>query len=170
MFKRTAIFCVLGLLCCCLFAPQGYSKVDTAIKIGYVDLRRAFYEYEKTKSLESELTKLSDEFQNERTGEVKEITKLRDEAELLKDESKGKKQGEIENKLKELQDFDRRTRQELLDKKNDMFRKVIDDIQGVVERLGKKNDYDYVLDSRNIMYGREGYDLTNEVLSELNKK
>ncbi len=169
MFKKVPMFLVLSLIAFIVFASFGYCKAEAA-KIGYVDLRRTFYEYEKTKDMEGELTKLADEFQGERAEEVKAITKMRDEAELLKDDTKNQKQSEIENKLKELQEFDRKTRQELLDKKNDMFRKVIDDIQGVVEQLGKKNDYDYVLDSRNIMYGREVFDLTDEVLGELNKK
>lgn len=169
MFKKISMFLVLSLTVVAVFASIGHCKGEAA-KIGYVDLRRAFYEYGKTKDMEGELTKLADEFQNERAEEVKAITKMRDEAELLKDDAKTQRQSEIENKLKELQEFDKKTRQELLDKKNDMFRKVIDDIQGVVERLGKKNDYDYVLDSRNIMYGREVFDLTDEVLGELNKK
>jgi len=155
------VFVVVGLL-----APSGYSKGG---KMGYVDLRRAFYEYEKTKSLEAELTSLTEDRQGKRTDMVGVITKLRDEAELLKGDTRDKKQGEIDVKLAELQEFDKVTRQELLNKKNDMFRGVIDDIQKVVEDLGKKGQYDYVLDSRNIMYADEKFDLTDEVVKRLNE-
>ncbi len=156
-----AMFIAFGML-----VPAAYS----AEKIGYVDLRRAFYDYERTKTFEEELNALTEERQSARTKKIEVITKMRDEAELLKDKAKQQKQAEIDAKINELQEFDRETRQQLLNKKNDMFRQVIDDIQKVVEDLGKKDNYDYILDSRNIMYGKEEFDLTDQVVTRLNKK
>lgn len=157
-----SVFILFGLL-----SPAGYSADG---KMGYVDLRKAFYEYDKTKSLEKELNDLTEDRQGTRTAKIETITKLRDEAELLNGDARNRKQGEIDAKLVELQEFDRETRQELLNKKNDMFREVIDDIQKVVEGIGKQGNYDYVLDSRNIMYAKEDYDLTSDVLKQLNKQ
>ncbi len=165
-FSKLAICLIIALVVFGLMVPAGFSK---DAKIGYVDLRRAFYEYEKTKTLETELTELTESSQADRTKLVEEITKLRDEAELLSGTAREQKQGAIDAKLAELQDFDRKTRQLLLNKKNDMFRQVIDDIQKVVEGIGKKDGYDYVLDSRNIMYANESFDLTDVVLKQLNK-
>ncbi|MEA3489437.1 MAG: OmpH family outer membrane protein [Candidatus Omnitrophota bacterium] len=155
-----------GLVASCVLAAPGYSA---DVKIGYVDLRQAFYEYDKTKNMEQELAAFTEDTQEKRTKMIEGITKLRDEAELLSEEAKRKKQGEIDNKLSELQEFDRGTRQTLLNKRNDMFREVIDDIQVVVKTMGKEGGYDYVLDSRNIMYANETFDLTEEVLKRLNK-
>lgn len=138
-------------------------------KIGYVDLRRAFYEYEETKDFEGDMTAISEERNAERTKKINEITKLRDEAELLKGAAKTKKDQEINDKLAELQTYDAETRQMLLNKKNDMFRVVIDKIAGVVKEIGNKEDYDYILDSRNIMFAKDAYDLTDKVISEINK-
>lgn len=139
------------------------------LKIGYVDIRKAFYEYEKTKTLEAELNDLTEDSQGKRDKMIQEITKLRDEGELLAGSAREKKQQAIDVKLTELQEFDKTTRQKLLNKKNDMFRKVIDDIQVVAEDIGKKGSYDFVMDSRNIMYAIEKYDLTEEVIKRLNK-
>jgi outer membrane protein len=50
-----------------------------------------------------------------------------------------------------------------------MFREVVDDIQKVVDDFGKKGKYDFILDSRNIMYGKEEFDLTDAVIKRLNK-
>jgi outer membrane protein len=138
-------------------------------KIGYVDLRRAFYEYEKSKTFEKELNELTGKRQSEREAKIKEISKLRDEMELLSGAAREKKQSQLEAKISDLNEFDRDTRQQLLNKKNDMFREVVDDIQKVVNGLGEKEKYDFILDSRNIMYGREEFDLTDEVVSQLNK-
>ncbi len=140
------------------------------LKVGYVDLRRAFYEYQKAKDLETQLSSLTGDRQDERNKKVDEVTRLRDELALLAGEAKAKKEKEIEEKLAKLQEYDKEIRQELLTKKNDMFREVIEDIQKVVESIGQAEGYDYVFDSRNIMYSKETYDLTNEVLKKLNNK
>jgi Skp family chaperone for outer membrane proteins len=38
-----------------------------------------------------------------------------------------------------------------------------------VENLGKKGKYDFVFDSRNIMYGKQQFDLTEDVIKALNR-
>ena len=168
MFKKMrkmAAICLVDFIVSQVAVLAAYAEA----KIGYVDLRRAFYEYEKTKTFETELNALTEERQAKRTGMIAAITKLRDEGELLQGEARQQKQTAIDAKLAELQEFDRDTRQQLLNKKNDMFRAVVDDIQKVVTEMGKAQKYDYVLDSRNVMYAQEQYDLTNEVVKKLNK-
>jgi outer membrane protein len=167
LMKRTGILFVVCLVVFGLIVPAGFCK---DLKVAYVDLRKAFYEYEKTKSLEEELNSLTQESQNKRNVMIEEITKLRDQAELLSGEKLEEKQKELDEKLTELQNYDREMRQTLLNKKNDMFRQVIDDIQKIVEGIGEKESYDYVLDSRNIMFADEQYDLTDRVITELNKE
>jgi len=162
MVALAVVFAVFGML-----APSGYSE---DIKIGYVDLRRAFYEYEKAKDMESQLSDLTEERKTERTKKIEAITKMREEAELLSGDARVKKEKGIDNKLTELQGFDRDVRQQLLNRKNDMFREVIEDIQKVVDILGAKEGYSYILDSRNIMYAQETYDLTDRIVGQLNKK
>ena len=166
MFKRLLIVLVIGIF---VLGALAFSAQAKDGKIGYVDLRRAFYEYDKTKTFEDELNKLTDARQAERTKKVETISKLRDELELLSGNARNKKQGQVEEKIADLNEYDRATRQQLLNKKNDMFREVIDDIQGVVDGMGKKGNYDYILDSRNIMYSKEDFDLTDQVIKKLNK-
>ncbi|MFH1878613.1 MAG: OmpH family outer membrane protein [Candidatus Omnitrophota bacterium] len=139
-------------------------------KIGYVDLRRSFYGYDKTKNLENNLNDLTKTRQDERAKKIELVTKLRDEAEMLNGPAKTSKQNEIDAKLDDLKAFDMETRQTLLNKKNDMFREVIDDIQKVVENIGKKEGYSYIMDSRYMMFAKEEFDLTNRVITELNGK
>jgi outer membrane protein len=157
----TAVFMVAGVLVFSAPAEQG--------KIGFVDLRKAFFEYEKTKTFESELNKLTDSRQQERTKKVEKVSKMRDELELLSGDARNKKQTLVEKEIAGLNEYDRSTRQMLLDKRNDMFREVVEDIQKIVDDLGKKGKYDFVFDSRNIMYGKEQFDLTDEVVKQLNK-
>ena len=45
---------------------------------------------------------------------------------------------------------------------------VVEDIQGIVEVFGKEGGYDYIFDSRNIMYADKKFELTEEVIKKLN--
>ena len=141
-----------------------------AMKIGYVDLRRAFYEYEKSKNFDTELTKLTNERGEKRNKMVDEVRKMRDESELLSDSAKAAKLKQLNTKITALNEYDTNTRQELLNKKNEMFRVVIGDIQKIVEDIGARDKYTYVFDSRNIMYSQKQDDLTDQVVTRLNKK
>lgn len=141
-----------------------------SMKIGYVDLRRAFYEYEKSKSFDEALTSLTNQRGEKRNEMVEEVRKMRDEGELLSDSAKAAKQKELDAKITVLSEYDSNTRQELLNKKNDMFREVIGDIQKIVEDIGARDKYTYIFDSRNIMYSQKSEDLTEQVLAKLNKK
>jgi len=154
---------VLGMVLAC---PA--HAADKPIKMAYVDLRKAFYEYEKSKTYDKDLTDVTAKRTEERNKMVEELRKMQDEAQLLNDKAKEAKQKEMEAKAGALNEFDKNIRQELLNKKNDMFKEVIGDIQKVVDDIGKRDKYDYILDSRNIMYASEGYDITDEVLKTLN--
>jgi Skp family chaperone for outer membrane proteins len=46
---------------------------------------------------------------------------------------------------------------------------ILKDIEKVVADYAKANGYDIVLNSRMLLYGGEQYDMTNEILSRLNK-
>jgi outer membrane protein len=148
---------------------SGVTAYAAEAKLGYVDLRRAFYEYEKSKTYDKDLNAVTNTRSDERGTLVTAIRKLRDEAELLNEQARAAKQQELDAKITELNEFDKKTREELLTKKNDMFKEVIEDIQAIVINIGKAEGYDYILDSRNIMFAKEEYDLTEKVLAELNK-
>ncbi|MBU0683528.1 MAG: OmpH family outer membrane protein [Candidatus Omnitrophota bacterium] len=165
--KKACLSFVMGLMLFSFMAMPSYSQSG---KIGYVDLRKAFYEYDKTKKMEDNLGDLTEDTQAKREEMVDKVTKLREESELLTGSAKEKKEAEIDKGLALLQDFDRKARQDILNKKNDMFKEVVEDIQKVVEDLGKKGEYEYIFDSRNIMYADNKFELTETVIKKLNKK
>jgi outer membrane protein len=164
--KKISVVAIAALMILAAAAPVSYSETG---KMGYVDLRKAFYEYNKTSELEKEINELAEATQEKRNTMVREITRLRDESELLQGDAKERKQAESDNMLRELQQFDHETRENILNKRNEMFQDVVADIQKVVEVIGKKAGYEYILDSRNIMYADEKHDLTQEVINQLNK-
>lgn len=138
-------------------------------KIAYVDLAKVFDDYKKTKESEKNLADKAKGKEDDRKAMVDELRKLKDEQALLSDKAKGDKQKVIDVKIKTLQDFDTKTRDELVKERNDMLGGILKDIEKIVTAYAKENGYDIILNSRMLLYGGEQYDLTNEVLTRLNK-
>lgn len=161
MLKAAVIlFFVLGMM---------GTSVYAANRVGYVDLRRIFYEYDAAAEMRKEVNDFTERTHERRDELVKEITQLRDRSEMLTGEARREAQAQIDRKIMELQEYEQRKRQELLEKENEMFEKVIMEIEKVVTVMAEEENYDFVLDSRYIMYAKRALDLTDEVVRELNR-
>ncbi|MDP2912572.1 MAG: OmpH family outer membrane protein [Candidatus Omnitrophota bacterium] len=160
----TVLF-IFGIFC---GAAQG-TAYAREYKIGYVDLARVFDEYKKTKDSEKVLEEKGKAKENERKKFVDELKTLKDEQALLSEKAKAEKQAVIDNKIKNLQEFDTAARDELMKARNDMLGGILKSIEKVVDDYAKQTGYDLVLNSRMLLYGAEQYDLTSEVLTRLNK-
>jgi len=139
-------------------------------KIGYVDLAKVFDEYSKTKESSKTIEDKGKAKESERKKFIDDIRKLKDEQALLSEKAKAEKQVAIDNKIKELQDFDKKTRDELLKERNDAIGGIMKDIEKIVTDYSKETGYDLILNSRTLLYGVEQLDLTEEILKRLNKK
>lgn len=165
-FRKTVSILVIILV---LMSFIQTSLLAQETKIGYVDLGKTFYAYKKMQELEKGVNEVAEASQNKRNTMIQEITKMRDEAELLNGPARDNKRAEIDARIRELQEFERQSREQVLIKRNDMFRIVMEDIQKVVAEMGKAGKYDYILDSRNVIYATEDEDLTDQVIEKLNK-
>jgi outer membrane protein len=167
--KRIAIL-VAVLFAIGLFTGMAPEKAYAKeYKIGYVDLAKVFDEYKKTKDSEKDLEAKGKAKEGERAKMVDELRKLKDEQALLSEKAKAEKQTAIDNKIKVLQDFDRKTRDELVKERNDLLAGILKDIEKVVSDYAKATGYDIILNSRMLLYGGPEYDVTGEILSRLNK-
>ncbi len=166
LFKKSLVISIVLFMAFSATAKTGYAE---GVKVGYIDIRRAFYEYKERKTLEDALSEWKEKKESEFKKDFEVLTKMTDEATLMSGDAKAKKEQQIQTKRSELKTKEEDIRRELLAKNNDMFRKVLDDIQKAAEEIGKKEKYDYVFDSRNIMYADEKNDLTDKVLKKINK-
>lgn len=150
-------------------AGNAYAK---ELKVGYVLMAKVFDEYYKTKDSEKALGEKGKTKEAERKKMIDELKKMKDDQALLSDKAKAEKQVAIDSKLKALQDFDMKTRDELLKERNDMLSGIMGDITKVITDYSKAEGYDVVLNSdpRVMLYGSEGMDITATILAKLNKK
>jgi len=140
------------------------------MKFGYVDFVKVFNNYKKTISTEKDLEKKGEKKQKEHDKMVTQVRKLKDKFELASDAEKDKIQNQINEKIRELQAFDQGASKELLKEKDDAAKEIIKEFDELVKEIGKKEGYTLIFNERMILYGQDSYDLTENVLNELNKR
>ena len=139
-------------------------------KIGYVDLAKISDDYSKTKEYEKSFEAQVKGKDAERQKFVDEIRKMKDEQALLSDKAKAEKKGAIDDKIKNLQEFDRRIRDELIRQRNTMLGDIQKDIDGIISSYAKEAGYDIVLMKQTVLYAGNELDLTPEITKRLNTK
>ena len=168
MVLAVAFMFVAGLLIGGV-AEKAYAK---EVKMGYVFMAKVFDEYYKTKDSEKVLSEKGTAKEVERKKMIDELKKMKDEQALLSDKAKVEKQAALDIKVKALQDFDLKTRDELMKQRNDLLGGIMADINKVIGDYAKAEGYDVVLNSdpRVMLYGADGMDITATILAKLNKK
>ena len=165
VFRKHLVFSGLILGVFMIFASR---VAFAAEKIATVDIGKIFDEYEKTKKYDQQFQTEGKSKQEERDAIVHEVRRLREETSLLSEEAKQGKQDSIETKLKELDTFDGDTRKTLGEKRNQAVREVFQDIETVIAQYGERKGYDVIFNDRALLYKNKQYDVTADVLRELN--
>lgn len=147
----------------------GGTAFAQGVKIGYVDLEKAFNEYYRTKEENTKLQELQKAKKAEADRMITEVNKLKEESELLSDDAKKSKQAVVQEKIKELRDYEKDTVQEIRDKLLGLRKEILDSITKVVEEKGKKEGYTFIFISDVIIYKEAGLDMTDELIKILNK-
>ncbi|MBI4373222.1 MAG: OmpH family outer membrane protein [Candidatus Omnitrophica bacterium] len=161
-------FLPLILIAVFMVSFSRFSSAAPKEKIATVDIGKIFDEYEKTKKHDQEFQTEGRLKQEERDAIVHEIRRLRDEQALLSEDAKRDKQGAIDTKMKELDSFDEEVRKTLGEKRNQAVREVFQDIENVMTQYGERKGYDLIFNDRALLYKSKEFDVTNDILTELN--
>ncbi len=165
-FKRGLIS--YGLMIFLLVFGTG-SLFAAAEKYAYVDVAKVFDDYQKTKDNDKTLQDAGKKKEEERNALMSDVKALKDELALLAEDAKAKKQETLETKVRELQDFDRDAKRELGEKRNKVVREIFKDIDDTVQRYGERKGLDMIFNERALLFHSQKFDVTQEILTELNK-
>ena len=165
--KRTLSIGILVAFAAAGLLPAGAAFAKEG-KIGYVNLSQVFDSYEKTKKFDKELETQAEAKRKEREVLVNDVKKLREELELLSEEKKAKKQADMDEKIKQLQAFDKDAREMLRKQRDTMLREILQEIDAVVKEFGDKEGYQYILNDRVLLYKGEENDLSQKIIQKLN--
>lgn len=162
--KSSRLIVVFGLIFG--LAAPAWAVVE---KLGYVDVAKIFDGYQKTKDQDAKLQAAGKKKEEERNVIVNEVRRLKDEQALLGEEAREKKQEGIDVKIRELQEFEAAARRDLGEQRNKTVREIFKDIDETVQRFGERKGFDLVLNDRVLLYRNPRYDVSAEILEELNR-
>lgn len=170
MVRKISLVMVIFFVIAICIAAHYTDAFAKEYKIGYVDLAKISDDYAKTKEYEKSFEAQVKGKDAERQKFVDEIRKMKDEQALLSDKAKAEKQGAIDDKIKSLQEFDRRVRDELIKQRNTMLGDIQKDIDSIISSYAKEAGYDIVLMKQTVLYAGNELDLTQEITKRLNTK
>jgi len=170
------------------------SFAQNTLKIGTVDMQRAFKEYNKTKDAEGRVNDAKNAAKKEfddRTESYKkaldEINKLNQQldapalsadAKAQKAKERDEKIANIKNMEREINDFRQTREQQLQQQAMRMREGIVQEITEIVLERVKSNGMDLVFDKSGqstnyvpvVLYAKESSDFTTEIIAALNKK
>ena len=163
--KRTGVFfwaIILGLTLL-------VGVANAAEKFAYVDLTKIFSEYSKTKEYDKVLGDKQSAYEAERDKMVSEIKGFQDKMNLLSDKEKAAKKGDLENKVKNLQEFDRQKQGDLRKEQDERMKDLLKDINEAIKQYAEKEGYSMVFNDRVLVYQDKSLDITAKVIEIVNK-
>jgi outer membrane protein len=169
----------MSLLLALLVAPAvltwstGASAAD--LKIGYVDMARAFNDLDDSKDAKERLKKdfsakqkQLDEMQNKLKTKKDDFDK---QSAMMKADIKEQKQAELQKELMELQQTYMQLQQELGKREQEVVADITKKLRKVVEKVGDREQYAIIFDiGDGVLYYKRHQDITEQVVREYNKE
>jgi outer membrane protein len=146
------------------------ATAGTAPKIGYIDVQRVLARSAAGVAARETLEKERATIQKDMDGRRQELEKLRDELEkkgaLMTADARREKQEAFERKRRDAARAADDYQKELEKKENQLLQKVLHEIGGVIEKVGKDKNYYMIVEKRNagVLYAATDADLTDEII------
>jgi len=157
----------------CMLAAGMTASAAQVIKLGYVDMDRAFKNYFETEKASANLAEEYDRRQADIDLQKDKIKKLQEELRtkraILSSERKIELEDEITAELAQLRSSANEADIELRKLTNDQTRTIVEEIRKTVQRIGTSEGYTVIFDKSVVLYAAPAFDLTEKVLDELNK-
>lgn len=144
-------------------------------KTAYVDNTVLIQDYYKMKTTEARFEKksqaLSDELDSVAGEFQKEVQEYQEGMNRMSAKQKEERQSELMQKQQMLQQQQQRKSQMLRQESDQAIDSLISEVKDFVGDYGKEKGYSYIFgsnESANIMYAKEGLDITEDILEKLN--
>lgn len=166
---------LLGLLIIGMFPSLGMAQ---QLKIGYVDVVRLKQEYKEFRDAEVQFERYMAVLQAKADSMQANMQEMADRLEkqdlMLTEQAKGDIREQLLVKQNEYQMFVNQVmgaEGEAAQREYELSKPVIEKINAAIKLIALKGDYAFILDSTagTVLYGNDKLDITNQVLTELNK-
>ena len=147
------------------------SVLATDLKIGFVNTERVFRDSQQALKAQKKLEK---EFQSREQEIQKQVKQARDlqtylekEGLTLSEAERGKKERELANLSREIQNSQRAFREDLNQRKNEEFSAVQERARKAIVELAEKEKFDLIVE--NVVYASPRVDITERILKALDR-
>ena len=146
-------------------------------KTAYVDNTVLIQEYSKMKTTEAKFEEKSQALSNELDSIAalfqQEVQEFQSSMKSMSAQGRERRQGELVQKQQMLQQRQQQKGQMLRQESDQAIDSLIAEVKGHVGDYGKEKGYAYIFgsnESANIMYAKEGLDITEDILEVINNK
>ena len=185
-------FLLLTAAAALVLPAAGYAQ--GTLKVGTVDMNRAFKEYNKTKDSEKKINEAKDAAKKEYDDRAENYKKALDEINKLNQQldspalsadkktsmakDRDDKIANIKNMEREINEFRQTRERQLQEQAMRMRENIVKEITDVIMERVKSSSYDLVFDKTGpsmngvnvVLYSKDGMDFTTDVITALNKK
>ncbi len=167
--KKYSVF-LASLICFAILPLHGALAAD-GVKIGYVDLQKVLNLSVSGKAAKEQLSQKVKKYQDEINKKQEELKKMKDVLEkqgtLLSERAKSEKEKDYQQGLKEFQRMTKDAQDDLQAKDEELTRRILADIEKVVQEYGKQNNYSIIfIRNESMIYADEKSDLTDTILKK----
>ena len=170
------------------------SYAQGSLKVGTVDMNRAFKEYNKTKDSEKKINEAKDAAKKEYDDRAENYKKALDEINKLNQQldspalsadkktsmakDRDDKIANIKNMEREINEFRQTRERQLQEQAMRMRENIVKEITDVIMERVKTSNYDLVLDKSGpsmngvniVLHSKDSFDFTTDIITALNKK
>lgn len=145
-------------------------------KTAYVDTTKVIKEYREMKEVEEEFTSKSDKVKGELDSLAasfqKEVQEYQANMNSMSTAQRQEKEQELMAKQQTIQQQQQMMGNQLRQESDVVIDSIVTKVKEYVKEYGKENNYTYIFgsnESANIMYAKDGLDITEEILEKLNE-
>lgn len=150
-------------------------SAQVVLKIGFVDFQKVIDSWPEAKR---QIAKLEEQYAEVQADLDRMDEQLQEKKQQLEDrkgffandEEEKKQWEEYRAQAKEYLDTFRTKRTSLEDQKKQMLEQVYNQVKAVVQDVAERHGYSLILRKRDLVYAVDEYDITSEVIAELEKK
>jgi len=151
-------------------ASLSFTSFSKNLKIGYVDMLELFNEYQKTKDFDDNLEKKRLEAEEKLNEKKEDIEKIQNKLSLLKEEEKEKETENIKQKIAAYRELEREAYVEIKKERDEKMKEIIDNLDGVIQKYSKKNNFDLIVNKNAVLYGNRAMDITAAIIKISNQE
>lgn len=163
---------VLVLFPLMLFCFLSGSMGQEAFKFGVVDTQRVLINYSKAVEVDNLLKAAEKRWQDELEDLRNDITTMqekKEKTELFVEEAETASiERDIQYKQQQYQQKFNQGRDALLEKNRELMTPIVQELEELIKKVGKEENYDLIIDKQAVFYMNEKYDLTDKLIALIN--